>query len=270
MGILILIKSFFRDISENRFVLGQLVKRDYKNRYLGSFLGFIWTIIQPVVMIFVMWFVFVEVFKSGPINVSIPFIAYLSIGVIAWNFFVEVWSTSTGVFMEYSYLVKKINFKIAILPIVKLLSSFITHLIFICIGVIILITSGVGFSWYWFQALYYLIAMMVFVLGLSWITSSLQVFARDISQIIAVILQFGFWLTPIMWDFNLLPDGYKFWFKFNPMFYIVDGYRKSFITAEPFWTNSRDGLYFWGITLIILIVGVLLFRKLKPHFADVL
>lgn len=270
MGILRLIKGFSRDIYDNRFVLGQLVKRDYKNRYLGSFLGFIWAIVQPVVMIFVLWFVFTKGFKSGHINGTIPFIAYLAVGMIAWNFFVEAWSTSTGVFQEYSYLVKKINFRIAILPVVKLLSSFITHLIFVVIGIIVLIVSGVEFSWHWFQIFYYLFAMMIFVLGISWITSSLQVFVRDISQIIGVILQFGFWITPIVWDFSIVPSEYQFWFKLNPMFYIVDGYRKSFITAELFWTNSENALYFWGVTIVILLIGVLLFKKLRPHFADVL
>lgn len=264
-----LIRDFINDIYQNKFVIYQLVKRDYKNRYIGSFLGFIWTIIQPVVMIFVLWFVFVKGFKSGPVD-GIPFIAYLSIGMIAWNFFAEAWAASTGVFQEYSYLVKKINFKIAILPVVKLLSSFITHLIFIAIGIIILVVSGVEFSWYWFQMFYYLFAMMIFILGLSWITSCLQVFVRDIAQIIGVILQFGFWLTPIVWNFSIMPSEYQFWFKLNPMFYIVDGYRRSFITGEPFWGNSENALYFWGVTLVILLIGVVLFRRLRPHFADVL
>jgi ABC-type polysaccharide/polyol phosphate export permease len=112
--------------------------------------------------------------------------------------------------------------------------------------------------------------MMIFVLGLSWITSSLQVFVRDISQIIAVILQFGFWITPIVWNFSALPPSYQLWFKLNPMFYIVDGYRKSFLTHEFFWINWQNTLYFWVGTLVVLLIGVVLFRRLRPHFADVL
>lgn len=261
--------AFLKDIYQNKFVIYQLTKRDYKNRYIGSFLGFIWTIIQPVVMIFVLYFVFVKGFKSGPIN-EVPFIAWLSVGIISWDFFASTLPASTGVFQEYSYLVKKINFKIAILPVVKLLSSLITHLIFICIAILILFLSGVSFSWYWFQVIYYLAAIMIFLLSLSWIVSSLQVFVRDISQIVNVILQFGFWMTPIVWNFDIVPDNYKLWFKLNPVFYIVDGYRKSFLYHEPFWTNSYWTLYFWGFTFVMLIVGIFLFRKLKPHFADVL
>lgn len=261
--------DFINDLYQNKFVIGQLVKRDFKNRYIGSTLGFLWTFIQPLVMIFVLWAVFVLGFKAGPVN-GVPFIAYLTMGMIAWNFFSEVWTASTGVFMEYSYLVKKINFKIAILPVVKLLSSLITHFIFIAIGIIILVVSGVGFSWYWFQMIYYLLAMMIFVLGLSWITSSLQVFVRDTAQIIAVILQFGFWITPVVWSFAALPPTYQLWFKLNPMFYIVDGYRRSFLTHEWFWINWQNTLYFWVGALVILLAGVVLFRRLRPHFADVL
>ncbi|MFA7685212.1 MAG: ABC transporter permease [Candidatus Gracilibacteria bacterium] len=273
-----LIKGFYafaHEIYENRFVIGQLVKRDYKNRYLGSFLGFVWTIIQPVVMILVLWCVFVLGFKSGPMaggsGQVIPFIAWLSVGIIAWNFFAEAFPSSTNVFQEYSYLVKKINFKIAILPIVKLLSSFVTHLIFIIIGIVILLVSGVSVSWYWIQVLYYLAAMMILLLGLSWVASSLQVFVKDISQVVNVVLQFGFWLTPVVWNFDIVPKEWQFWFKLNPMFYIVDGYRKSFLFEEAFWKDQQLlGLYFWGFTLIVLILGVFLFRKLRPHFADVL
>lgn len=261
--------GFLKDIYQNKFVIYQLTKRDYKNRYIGSFLGFIWTIIQPFVMIFVLYFVFVKGFKSGPIN-DVPFIAWLSVGIISWDFFASTLPASTGVFQEYSYLVKKINFKIAILPVVKLLSSLITHIVFICIAISILFISGVPFSWYWFQAIYYLAAIMIFLLALSWVVSSLQVFVRDISQIVSVILQFGFWITPICWNFDIVPDNHKFWFKLNPVFYIVDGYRKSFLYHEPFWNNGYWTLYFWLFTFVILIIGVVLFRKLRPHFADVL
>lgn len=270
MAVFKLFFGFLEDLYRNKFVIGQLAKRDYQNRYLGSFLGFVWTIIQPIVMIFVLYFVFVIGFKAVAIREGVPFIAYLTSGMIAWNLFNEGLIGSTGVFQEYSYLVKKLNFRIAVLPVVKILSALITHLIFIVITVVILLVSGVEFSWWWFQVFYYLFATIVFLLGTSWITSSLQVFVKDISQVINVILQFGFWFTPICWNFDLLPAKWQFIFKLNPIFYIVDGYRKSFIYHEAFWTYWQSGVYFWAITLVVLVLGVFMFRKLRPHFADVL
>jgi len=267
--------GFARDIYENRFVLGQLVKRDFKNRYLGSFLGFLWTIIQPIVMIVVLWAVFILAFNSGPVigpnGQEIPFIAWFAIGVITWNFFAEACVTSTNVFQEYSYLVKKINFKIAILPIVKLLSSFVTHLVFLAIIIGILLFKGVPITLQWVQVIYYVGAMMMLLLGLSWITSCLQVFIKDITQLVGIVLQFGFWLTPIAWNFSIVPQKWQFWFKLNPMFYIIDGYRKSFLFEQWAWEDQQlMGLYFWLVTFIILIIVVVLFRKLRPSFADVL
>lgn len=261
--------AFLRDIYKNRFVIWQLTKRDYKNRYIGSFLGFIWTIIQPFVLLIILWLVFTKGFNAGPVN-GIPFIAWFAIGLISWDIFATVLPSTTGVFQEYSYLVKKINFRIAILPIVKLLSFFFIHLITLTIGIIILYISGITISLYWVQIIYYWFALIMFLLGLSWILSSLQVFIRDIAQIVSVILQFGFWFTPIVWSMDLLPEKYHIFLKLNPIFYIVDGYRKTFIFHEPFWNNYQWTIYFWSVTLVILLTGVFLFRKLRPHFADVL
>lgn len=263
--------AFLSDIWQNKFVIYQLVRRDYKNRYIGSFLGFVWTIVQPVVLLVVLWAVFTKGFRAGDVAGGVSFFTWLALGMIPWVFFSEALMSSTGVFQEYSYLVKKISFKIAILPLVKLLSSFVTHVIFVVFGVVIVVHGGLGFSWYWLQFFYYLAALMVLLLGLSWVLSCLQVFVKDVAQIVSVLLQFGFWITPIVWQFDLVPWKYQFWFKLNPVFYIVDGYRKTFVFHEPFWRDQQLlGLYFWLFTLVVLIFGVYLFRKLRPHFADVL
>jgi len=270
MQFLKLVGDFTRDLYENRYTIYQLTKRDYKNRYIGSFLGFVWTIIQPIVMIFVLWIVFVKGFKSGPVHGNIPYIAYLSIGMIVWHFFSEALMACTNVFQEYSYLVKKINFKIAILPTIKLSSGLITHAIFILIGMVILLFSGIQPSWYWLQFPYYLMGLIILLLGISWITSSLQVFIRDISQIVGITLQFGFWYTPVVWDMSLIPKAYQIYFKINPLYYIIEGYQKSFIYHEPFWGDTKSALLFWLTTLTISLIGAALFKKLRPHFADVL
>ena len=270
MGVFKLFFVFLGDLYNNKFVIGQLAKRDYANRYLGSFLGFIWTFIQPIVMVFVLYFVFVIGFKAGSIREGVPFIAYLTVGMLVWNVYSEGIMNAANVFQEYSYLVKKINFRIAVLPVVKILSALVTHGIFIIVTIVVLLVSGVEFSWWWLQIFYYLFATMVFLLGMGWITASLQVFVKDVVQIINVLLQFGFWLTPICWNFDLLPEKWRFVFELNPAFYLVEGYRNSFIYHEGFWTYWQSGAYFWGITLFVLIVGVFLFRKLRSHFADVL
>lgn len=262
--------AFLNDLYTNRYVILQLTKQDFKNRYLGSFLGFLWSIIQPLVMIFVLWFVFSKAFKVGPIDGNTPFIAWLTVGLVPWYFFSEALTGGTGVFQEYSYLVKKIHFKIAILPVVKILSAIFTHIIFLAITVVILLFNGVDFSFYWLQVFYYFFLLTIFLLSLSWITASLQVFIKDINQIINVFLQFGFWLTPIMWKFELVPASYRLIFGLNPMFYILKGYRNSFLYKTPFWEISLIDYYFIGITIATLTISIVIFKKLRPHFADTL
>ena len=271
MRIFKVIWQFLKDIYKNRYTIYQLTKRDYKSKYIGSNLGFAWSIIQPFVMITVLWFVFTKGLKVGPMGGGdVPFVAWLTIGIIAWDLFATTLMGATNVFQEYSYLVKKINFRFSILPIVKLLSSSITHCFLLIIGMVVLLSNGISFSFYWFQGIYYFFASLVLLLGLSWITSSIQVFHKDISQIVTTVLQVGFWATPIFWDFSMVPEKYQFLFKLNPMFYIVEGYRRSFIYHAPFWEARDIGLYFWITTLTILILGIVTFKKLKPNFADVL
>ena len=154
--------------------------------------------------------------------------------------------------------------------VVKLLTALVTHAIFILLLILLITLYGLPFSLYWIQALYYLGAMALLGLGLSWITSAVNVFFRDTHQIVAVLLQFGFWATPIFWDPNIMPEQIQFLLKLNPLYYIVEGYRGSFIYSEPFWENLRLTAYFWAFTGLAFSSGVLVFRRLRPHFSDII
>lgn len=260
---------FFLDLWRSRQLIMQLVARDFKSRYLGSYLGLIWAFIHPMVTIFVFWFVFQVGFKSKPVG-DYPFVLWLMTGFIPWFFFSDALTSASNSIVEYNYLVKKVSFRVSMLPIVKIISALIIHLFFI--GVI-LISFGLYRYMpdiYDLQVLYYLAATLFFLLGLGWLTSSLTVFLKDINQIIAVLLQLGFWMTPIFWDLKILPMKYHFYMKLNPVFYLTEGYRDTFIHKVWFWEHPLSMLYFWTFSLLLLVGGALLFRGLKPHFADVL
>ncbi|HET6514624.1 MAG TPA: ABC transporter permease [Thermodesulfovibrionales bacterium] len=247
----------------------EMAKRDIASQHIGSLLGFFWTFINPLIMIFILWFVFSIGFKTMPRD-NVPFVVWLTAGMCIWNTFVEVINGSTSVISNNPHLVKKIVFPLSILPVVKLVASFVTHVIFLVFLILLIIFQGMPFSLYWLQAFYYFGAMSVLALGLGWITSSINIFTKDISQVVSVILQIGFWGTPIFWDLSIMPDKYQFFVKLNPMFYIVRGYRESFLYGVPFWYNWQMTLYFWGVTGLIFILGALIFLRLRPHFADVL
>lgn len=112
--------------------------------------------------------------------------------------------------------------------------------------------------------------MIILVFCISLITSSVILFFRDLGQIIGIILNVGFWATPIGWTIDMLPGVVQRIFKLNPMYYIVTGYRDSFIDKVYFWERPYETLYFWAFCLVAFCFGVKLFKKLKPHFSDVI
>jgi len=260
---------FLRLIVSQRSLIVSMAKRQVATQHVGSLLGFIWTLIHPMVLIGVFWFVFSVGFKVQPVK-DVPFVVWLTAGMAIWNLFADVLSRASGAVLFNANLIKKTIFPSQILPFVSIISCLITHAVFLVLLIVLLFCYEMNFSWYYFQALYYLVCMVVFSLGLSWMASALNVFVRDVGQIVTVILQVGFWATPIFWNINMMPEKYHFFIKLNPMFYIVQGYRDSFIGFVPFWEHTRLTPYFWSIAIFSFVIGALIFKQLKPQFADVL
>jgi ABC-type polysaccharide/polyol phosphate export systems, permease component len=261
--------AFIIEVFNERNLIFDLSKKDFEMRYLGSYLGIIWAFIQPTINILILWFVFQVGFKSAPVE-NFPFILWLICGMIPWNFFNDSLNSATYGVTDNSYLVKKVVFKVTVLPIVKIISSLFVHVFFIGFIFIMFSIYGYGISIYNVQVIYYLIATITLVLGLSWLTSSIVVFLKDMGQIVSMVLQFGFWLTPIMWSYKIIPEKYLHFIKLNPLYYIIEGYRDTFIYHKWFWQDMKLTVYFWCVTLVFFALGSTVFRKLKPHFADVL
>ena len=261
--------ALIRDIITNRKLLWQMTRRDFRQRYLGSYLGILWAFIQPTVTVLIFWFVFQVGFKSMPVN-NFPFILWLVCGMFPWFFISDSIQSATNSVIESSFLVKKIVFRVELLPIVKIMSALIVHLFFVVVLFLMFAYYGYSMSIYNLQIIYYFFAMMCLALGVSWLTSSLTVFLRDVGQFVAMVLQFGFWSTPIFWNLNIVPEEYHFILKLNPAFYLVEGYRQSFIYNEWFWEHVHLTAYFWSLTAIVMFIGAWCFKKLRPHFADVL
>lgn len=265
-------KAFFNflfDLYRNRVLIRQLTVRDFRTRYLGSYLGMLWAFIQPTVTILIFWFVFEVGFKSAPVG-DFPFILWLITGIIPWFFIADTLSSATNSIVENSFLVKKVVFRVSMLPIVKLLSALVIHLFFVVVIFLFYMAYGIRPTLYSLQVLYYGFAMIVLLLGTSWMASALIIFLKDVGQIVAMFLQFGFWLTPIFWAIDMVPGKYRLFIKLNPIYYIIQGYRDSFIHKVWFWEHPLYSTYYWGITAIVFVSGAIVFNRLRPHFADVL
>ena len=266
------LKTFYRflkDIFNSKRLLIDLAKNDFKSRYMGNYLGILWAFIQPLVTILIFWFVFQVGFKSTPVE-NVPFILWLLAGMIPWFFFAESIQSATQSILSNSFLVKKVVFRVSLLPIIQIISALSIHLFFILFMFGMFMYYGYMPTVYWLQILYYLFCTVFLVLGISWMTSSIVVFFRDLGQIVAMIVQFGFWLTPIFWSMKILPEKYQDIIQYNPVYYIVEGYRDSLIYHVWFWEKPMLSIQYWIITALFFMGGAVVFRKLRPHFADVL
>lgn len=257
------------EIFQNRRLILKLAKNDFKTKYAGSYLGIFWAFVQPVVTILVYFFVFSVGFRSGSVS-NVPFVVYLVSGLVPWFFIQDYMNSGTNALIEYSYLVKKVVFKISVLPMVKAISAFFVHAFFIAITILIAVLYGINPGPYVIQVIYYFFAMFVFGLGIVYGTCAIVIFFRDLTQIINIILQVGVWTIPIMWDISVVDEKWQWLFKVNPMYYIVNGYRESIYGHTWFWHDLGQTVYFWAITLILFVVGTVIFKRLKIHFADVL
>lgn len=262
-------KDFFKYFITHWKLIFELGKNDFKKRTAGSYLGKVWAFIQPMTTICVMWFVFSVGFKSPPVE-GVPFIVWLSAGMIPWFFFSEALSTSTNSLIEYSFMLKQMSFRGSVLPIIKIISSSFIHFFLLVLLLIIYLLNGLKIDWYLLQVIYYYICMIYLILGMGWLFSSIRPFLSDIGEIIGVGIQLGFWFTPIFWNIELVPLKYQFILKLNPMFYIIQGYRDSVIYKIGVWHRPTTTIVFFLISTLILSMGILTFKKLRPHFNDVL
>ena len=261
----------------SRKLIWNLAKNDVKKKFAGSYFGIVWAFVQPVITVLLYWFVFefglhqkASDLRTG---IEIPFVMWLMAGLVPWFYFQEAMNGGTGVLVEYSYLVKKVVFQIDTLPVVKMISALFTHLFFVLFAVAVFWVMGYPPDLYTLLVIYYSFCMIVLATGIVYATGAVTVFFRDMKEVVAILLQIGMWVTPIMWNFEAMtqiPGWAAVLLKLNPMYYIVSGYRNALIHKIGFWENWGLTIYFWVVTILILIVGTSVFKRLRPHFADVL
>lgn len=263
------LSSLVKNIYKDRRLMLSLAGKDFKRRFAGSYFGMVWGFLNPLLTILVYWVVFQFAFNNGS-KYGYPFVLWFTAGIVPWLFIAEAFSSASISLLEYNYLVKKVVFNIDILPMVKIISSGIIHMFFVLLVFSISLMAGRMPSPYLLQLFYYFGCAVALVFALSLFTSAITVFFRDMNQIISIILLIGMWGTPIAWDAATLGGTAGQIIKLNPFYYIVEGYRNSFIGGVWFWEKYNQTAYFWLLTAALCVLGSVVFNRLKPHFADVL
>lgn len=262
--------SFVASLFQQRHLIRELVRRDFQNKYLASYLGLPWAFIVPGMSIFVMWFALTYGLRVGPTADGLHYGVWFICGIIPWLFISESISSSVGSLLEYGFLIRKTTFRVSIIPLIKILTAFTIHLVFVGILIVVCIVYDFKPGIHWLQIPYLMVATLILLLGIAWLVSALNVFTRDTGQVVYVLLPILTWLTPIMWPYSILQGNMRYMVLLNPFFYITEGYRSILLYNKSVFANAELTLFFWGVTLSFFVLGAWIFKKLSPHFADVI
>lgn len=260
----------FKVLKNNKEIVWSLAVNDFATKYAGSLFGTFWAFVQPATTILIYACVFQYGLKSTSPVVGVSYIFWFAAGMIPWFFLSDGIRAVTNVLIEYSYLVKKVVFDVRLLPVIKILSAFFVHLVFIVLLFLIAFVNKESLSMYVLQVIYYLVCAILLIYAIGKFTSSIILFFRDLGQIVNIVLDMVMWATPIIWSYSIVPVQFQWVVKLNPFFYIIEGYRDSFINQIWFFQKPILSMYFWILIIVMLYFSSKVFNKMRPQFADVL
>jgi ABC-2 type transport system permease protein len=244
-------------------MIASLVRKDLRGRYKGSVLGFFWTFLNPLMQLLVYSLVF-----SIIVRVDVEkYYLFLFVALIPWIFFSSALTSGSGVILTHKDMVKKIYFPREVLPIAHALTNFINMLFSFIVVFIVIIFSRVDIN---FVALLYLPLIMLIeftvVLGITFLTSSITVYLRDLEHIMTILNMLWMYLTPILYSITMIPDVYLPFIQLNPMTAVIVAYRDILYYAQvPLLGTLLNAVI---MAIVVLIVGYMVFTKIQRYFAE--
>jgi len=253
-------------------LLKQLVKTDFKLRYQNSILGYLWSLLRPLFIFLILYLVFTKFLKVGDKVPHYP--VYLLLGIVLWNYFVEVTLGSVSVIVSKGDLLRKINFPRYVIVLAGSFSALINLMLnFIVIG-IFMYFGHVPFTWHILLILPFMVELFIFSLSVAFFISSLFVKFRDVSYIWDVVIQAGFYATPILYPLSKIPDKFAKILILNPLAQTIQDTRHILVTpqtaniAQLYGGDRLIWLIPFGIVIIIAILGSTYFRRRSRFFAE--
>lgn len=254
--------SIFKKLYQYRELLKTSIRKDIGGKYKNSFLGVIWSFINPLLQITVYAIVFPLIMRNNIENYTV----FMVCGLIPWTFFSTVINRASFVIVENGNIIKKVYFPREILPISLVTSEAINFIISTIIIIGFVMIFGVGISVYILFYPLLLIALYILLIGISLIVSSITVYFRDLQHFIGVFLQLLFYGTPIVYSIETIPERFRWILKLNPMTYIIEGFRDIFYYKQM--PNVSEIFALIGIGLVVVVIGYMIFNKLQKRFAE--
>jgi len=249
----------------------KLARLEIRKRFKGSFFGSAWAIISPVTTLLLFWFVFTVGLRVGGDVHGVSFFLFLMVGMVPWFFIRDMINQVSKSIRAHKQYVTKINFPVSTIMTFSSLSIFMVHMLLLAFMYVYLIFAGYAPSLYNLQFFFYAPLAFFFFLALSWTTATWVVFSKDLQSLISSVMVAVFWLSGVLWNsYDLEIVWLQKLMLFNPVTFIVNGYRKSFIYFEWFWENPLEVYVFLGLFAIVVAFGIFNYNRLRKDMADVL
>jgi lipopolysaccharide transport system permease protein len=260
----------FRVLLAHRRTIEAFVRRDIRSRYVTSVMGVSWAIIQPLALLMLYTFVFAYVLKIrlGGTPSTASFALYLFCGMLPWLAFAEGITRATSVILDQAHLIKKVVFPAEILPVYVVVSALVTEFVGLAVFLVAvgLLHQGLGWSLLGLPVVVGL--QLLFTLGLAWLLAGLNVFLRDVGQVLGLALTLWLFLTPIFYPPELIPAGFRWLLALNPMYYVVEAYRA--VVLEQRLPGPAHVAALAAMALVAFVGGHWFFARSKHAFVDVL
>ncbi len=254
--------KFFKSLYEYRELLKTSISKDVRGKYKNSVLGIIWSFLNPLLQIAVYAIVFPLIMRSNLPNYTV----FLCCGLIPWNFFSSAISRTSFTMIENGNIIKKVYFPRQILPLSVVTSEAVNFVISTIIILAFVLGYGMGISKFIIFYPLVLLVQYLLLIGISFVVSSITVYFRDLQHFIGILLQLLFYATPIVYASNTIPENFQWILKFNPMTYVINGYRDIFYYQQT--PDLVSIAIVLGISIGMCLVGYMIFNKLQKRFAE--
>jgi teichoic acid transport system permease protein len=253
---------------KNVHLIFRLAIYDIKGKYQLHYLGWLWQFLNPAVQVALYWFVFgFGIRKGSPVG-DTPFLIWLLVGLIPWFFIGPSMTQGSNSIYSRLNLVSKMKFPVSILPSVNLVTNGFNFLVMMIVLIILLFVNNINSGIYLLQLPYYLLCLFTFLFAVSLLFSTISIIIRDFQMIIQSAMRMMFYLLPIVWKMDNLPTIYINILKLNPVFYLIQGFRNTFLGEGWFFIDIKYTSYFWSLTLLLLFLGSYMHIKFRNKFVD--
>lgn len=267
------VKLVLKEQFQNLGIIRRISKYEEKATYQSHYLGLIWQFLNPAIQIGIYYLVFGLGMRQRSSVDGVPYIIWMLIGITAW-FFISgsILGASNSIYKQVG-MVSKMKFPVSILPSVNIASNFVSYRAMMGLLVIAMYFGGVTPTIYWLQYIYYFICMIVFLFAFGILNATISVLIRDYHIMLQSVLRLLFYLSGAIWNISTMAD-----FKgkdlivrileLNPIYYVIEGFRDSFLSRQWFWEKGSNALFFWFVVVFLLMIGSHLHMKFRARFVD--